>query len=185
MTEIRCPKCGSLLQIEDDENDYYCPYCGEKIIEDGNPVSVDSEDDEDETVYIFADTDSDDVDNDHLYYFNRCPVCGSKRVKELRQKRKYVLNGHIKVKMRCKKCGHEWNTLRVALAPVFSEKKQWKAFILCLFFGIFGAHYFYVGRWKKGLVCIFTFNFLLIGNIKDLFIIAFGHFKDKYGLYLN
>lgn len=44
-----------------------------------------------------------------------------------------------------------------------SHKKKRTALLLCIFTGMFGGHYFYVGRFMRGLLAMFTFNFLFIG----------------------
>ena len=62
-----------------------------------------------------------------------------------------------------------------------SNKKRKTALLLCLFLGYVGAHYFYVGRIGKGLVCLFTMNFFMIGWILDIFKILFGKFTDNVG----
>ena len=62
-----------------------------------------------------------------------------------------------------------------------SDKKKTTALILCIFFGTFGFHYFYVGRIGRGLVALFTFNFLMIGWIIDIIKIASGSFVDNVG----
>ena len=66
-----------------------------------------------------------------------------------------------------------------------SHYSQKKAFWRCLFGGIFGLHYFYVGRIGRGILCIFTLNFFMIGWANDLIKILRGRFKDQYGEYLK
>ena len=63
-----------------------------------------------------------------------------------------------------------------------SRKKKSMALILCLFMGFFGGHYFYVGRFGRGLLALCTVNFFMIGTIIDFFKILSGNFLDKYGL---
>ncbi len=41
------------------------------------------------------------------------------------------------------------------------------AWILLTFFGIFGVHRFYLGKWLTGLLYLFTGGFFLIGYIYD------------------
>jgi len=41
------------------------------------------------------------------------------------------------------------------------------AWILLTFFGLFGAHRFYMGKWMSGLLYLFTGGFFLIGYIYD------------------
>lgn len=45
--------------------------------------------------------------------------------------------------------------------------------VLCLFLGFFGAHKFYLGNWKLGLIYIFTLGFILIGVCVDIFLIFY------------
>ena len=66
-----------------------------------------------------------------------------------------------------------------------SHYKKSTAFSLCLFLGLFGAHYFYVGRRTRGLLAVVTLNFLFIGWFHDLSTIARGRFYDQYGEYLK
>lgn len=41
------------------------------------------------------------------------------------------------------------------------------AWILLTFFGLFGAHRFYMGKWISGLLYLFTGGFFLMGYIYD------------------
>ena len=66
-----------------------------------------------------------------------------------------------------------------------SDKSKRAAFWLCLFFGIFGLHYFYVGRIGRGLIALFTMNFFGLGWILDSLKIMNGKFKDNTGTYLR
>ena len=68
---------------------------------------------------------------------------------------------------------------------VTSDKSKTVAFLLCLFFGYLGIHYFYVGRIGRGVVALFTLNFILIGWVVDLFSILLGSFKDNTGTALR
>jgi TM2 domain-containing membrane protein YozV len=62
-----------------------------------------------------------------------------------------------------------------------SEKNRTNTLLLCLFFGLFGAHHFYVGRKKMGLVYVFTLGLAGVGYIIDLVRIFKGTFADKKG----
>ena len=66
-----------------------------------------------------------------------------------------------------------------------SHKSRFIAFILCVPFGLFGAHYFYVGRFFRGCIALITGNFVGIGWFRDMFVILSGNFRDKYGAYLK
>lgn len=52
-------------------------------------------------------------------------------------------------------------------------KSKWVSFLLCLFFGIFGAHKFYEGRVLLGIVYLFTLGLAGVGVIIDLVILLF------------
>lgn len=62
-----------------------------------------------------------------------------------------------------------------------SHKSRKTALLLCIFLGVFGGHYFYVGRFGRGIVSLFTVNFFLLGWIHDIFAILKGRFRDQYG----
>ena len=62
-----------------------------------------------------------------------------------------------------------------------SNKNKSTAFWLCLFFGLFGAHRFYVGKVGTGVFYFFTFGGFYIGWIVDLVMILCNRFKDKNG----
>lgn len=54
-----------------------------------------------------------------------------------------------------------------------TPKRKWISFLLCLFFGIFGAHKFYEGRILLGIVYLLTAGFLGLGILIDLIILLF------------
>lgn len=66
-----------------------------------------------------------------------------------------------------------------------SDKSKKTALILCIFLGIVGAHYYYVGRFGRGLLATFTLNFMMFGWIADIIKIASGKFTDNVGNYLR
>ena len=66
-----------------------------------------------------------------------------------------------------------------------SDKKKWVAFFLCLFGGCFGLHYFYVGRYGKGILYVFTIGLFMIGWWHDLGKIMSGKFCDNVGVPLR
>lgn len=68
---------------------------------------------------------------------------------------------------------------------VTSDKKKSTALLLCLLLGMFGGHYFYVGRIGRGLVCLLTMNWFMIGWIVDIVKILSGKFQDNTGMYLR
>ena len=66
-----------------------------------------------------------------------------------------------------------------------SDKKKWVAFFLCLFGGFFGLHYFYVGRYGKGVLYLFTMGLFVLGWWHDLGKILNGKFCDNIGVPLR
>ncbi len=55
------------------------------------------------------------------------------------------------------------------------------ALILCILFGGLGVHYMYVGKYFKAFVYLLTGGLVGVGWFIDIFRIAFGSFKDKWG----
>ena len=68
-----------------------------------------------------------------------------------------------------------------------SHKQRKTALILCLlgFVGLGGLHYFYVGRYGRGILYFLTAGFFLIGTVIDLLKILPGSFEDATGLPLR
>jgi TM2 domain-containing membrane protein YozV len=62
-----------------------------------------------------------------------------------------------------------------------SEKRKLPAFLLCLFFGIFGVHRFYVGKVATGVLQLVTVGGLGLWTLLDLLVILLGGFTDKEG----
>lgn len=62
-----------------------------------------------------------------------------------------------------------------------TEKKILPAFLLCFFFGVFGAHRFYVGKIGTGILQLVTLGGLGIWALIDLIMIIVGAFTDKEG----
>lgn len=62
-----------------------------------------------------------------------------------------------------------------------TPKKKWVAFILCLFFGVFGIHRMYVGKWGSGIVCLFLCGLWGIWPLIDLILILMNRFTDNNG----
>lgn len=66
-----------------------------------------------------------------------------------------------------------------------SKKNKITALILCVLFGLFGVHRFYVGKIGTGLLYLCTGGLFLIGYVVDIILIITGKFKDKFGLELR
>ena len=62
-----------------------------------------------------------------------------------------------------------------------SDKSKWTAFFICLFTGFIGGHYYYVGRWGRGVLYTFTLGLFIFGWMHDLNLIFHGRFQDNVG----
>lgn len=67
------------------------------------------------------------------------------------------------------------------MRPSASSRRILPAFLLCFFFGVFGIHRFYAGKWGTGLVQLFTLGGLFIWSFVDLILIICGLFRDDDG----
>ncbi len=61
------------------------------------------------------------------------------------------------------------------------QKSKIVALLLCIFFGYFGAHKFYLGKSGMGILYFFTAGLLGIGWIVDIILILTGSARDNYG----
>ncbi len=64
---------------------------------------------------------------------------------------------------------------------VSSPKSRKTALLLCIFFGLFGIHRFYVGKFGSGLVYMCSMGLFCFGWIRDIWQIAVGDFTDRHG----
>jgi TM2 domain-containing membrane protein YozV len=62
-----------------------------------------------------------------------------------------------------------------------SDKKTLPTFLLCLLFGVFGAHRFFVGKTGTAILQLCTLGGVGIWACIDLIIIICGAFTDKAG----
>lgn len=61
----------------------------------------------------------------------------------------------------------------------YPYKKKMVALILCILFGFWGIHRFYVGKSGTGILWLFTAGMFGIGYIADIILILTGAFRDK------
>jgi TM2 domain-containing membrane protein YozV len=62
-----------------------------------------------------------------------------------------------------------------------SPKSRLAALLLCIFFGVFGVHRFYVGKVGTGVLQLITIGGLGIWAMVDLILIVVGSFTDGDG----
>jgi len=68
-----------------------------------------------------------------------------------------------------------------APAIAASPKSKITTLLLCIFFGVLGAHRFYVGKAGTGILYLLTLGLMGIGVLIDLITIIAGSFKDSWG----
>jgi TM2 domain-containing membrane protein YozV len=61
----------------------------------------------------------------------------------------------------------------------FFMKDKLTSFLLCLFFGTLGAHRFYLGRVKSGVLMILTLGGVGVWYLVDLVLIGCGKLQRK------
>ena len=61
------------------------------------------------------------------------------------------------------------------------RKSRIIAFLLAFFFGMLGAHYFYLNRWGWGLLYFFTAGILGVGWIVDIVRVGLNKIPDSNG----
>lgn len=64
---------------------------------------------------------------------------------------------------------------------ITSDKSKKTALLCCIFGGFLGIHQFYVGKFGKGFLYMFTVGLLCFGWIADIIKIASGSFLDNAG----
>lgn len=99
-----------------------------------------------------------------------CPHCGG-QVEELKtqQQQNNGMPGNIVINNN--NDNRNTNTMRGGHRS--KECNKWVALILCIIFGVFGAHKFYEGKIGMGILYLFTAGLGLIGVFVDIIILIF------------
>jgi len=71
------------------------------------------------------------------------------------------------------------------LMPGESARNGLLTAVLCLLFGLFGAHRFYVGKTATAVAQLLTLGGLGVWTVIDFLFILFGEFTDVEGLKVN
>lgn len=162
---MKCPNCGAEVTGS------YCSYCGSELPKE--PVNIVNNYYGNVTI-----TQSSNNDNGKKYDSagTTCPNCGGTRISFRRESS--GMRGFYLTFGECKNCGHAWvMSQNIRISP----KDKIVALVLCIFFGYFGAHYFYVGKYSMGIVYIFTVGLFGIGWIVDIVRLVNGTFTDVDG----
>ena len=171
---MKCRNCGA------EATGRFCSYCGSEMPQ--QPVNIVNN--------FYGESNIDQGPQRETVY---CTQCGHNGVTFKRESN--GMGGYKTVGL-CNYCGNTWVTAQdqnrflnfdnVNLSfdssprdPYMSDKSKVIALILCLFFGAWGLHYFYVGRIGMGILYIFTIGFWGIGIIVDIIRILVGSFRDS------
>lgn len=68
---------------------------------------------------------------------------------------------------------HNEQQVIVNVGPTEKLRNKWVALLLCLFFGVIGAHKFYEGKTGMGVLYLFTGGLFIIGVIVDFIALLF------------
>ena len=156
LLQAKCTNCGANLQVDAEKEAAVCPYCN--------------------TPYVVEKA----IAN---YYMNIAQENGQANIGGIEQAGNVVYNVNI-----YNNHTHQEKTAIVAnntQINMKSNKERLVAFLLCLLFGYFGVHRFYVGKKGSGILWLCTVGLCGYGWIIDLVLIALGKFKDKDGLLLQ
>ena len=200
LINLRCSNCGAELQIDADRQQAFCTYCGTKLLLDEENIQVTNR-------YIDeARLKEAEVRLKELEYMHEREIREELlRKEQKRSQTAAVVFAAVGLFIAYQMVDRSMFMLLlifslIALSNMRSDdrrglrgsdeyysspKNKWTALILCFFFGIFGVHYFYVGRVGKGLLYLFTVGLFGIGWFIDMIRILCGTFRDRDSLYLR
>ena len=198
---LRCTNCGADLQIDSERKEAYCTFCGTKLFVDDESIRITNRI-VDEARLKEAEVRLKRLEYEHereLRQENRlqehrrvfliavivyaCALLFTYLIPELNEAFPFVLiiGGIALLSTR----NPRRTDVYVRREYVTSPKSRLTAAFLCFFLGMFGAHYFYVGRVGMGFLYIFTLGLFGIGWLADLIRILSGRFTDREGLPLR
>lgn len=117
----------------------------------------------------------------------KCPYCGAETFSKVceycgsempHENSEMVINLNQTV---VNNCYYNEKCEQVISNKSISSKRKSVALIWCVFLGMFGAHYFYIGKIGKGILYLFTAGLFGFGWIIDIIRIASGSFTDSKG----
>ncbi len=201
MISLRCQNCGAELQVEPDRSEVYCSYCGSKLLLDDKRIQI-TRRIVDEAKLKEAEIRLKELEYEHEREMRE-------HASREGQKKAYIISAGLFAlalvftfaiedmrpfsifllifgciafaNMRSSDRKYVMKDIRYGV----SGKSRLAALLLCFFLGVWGIHYFYVGKTGMGILYIFTFGLFGIGILVDLIRIACGTFRDTYGLLLK
>lgn len=106
----------------------------------------------------------------------KCEYCGYQEEREEENPKKIIVDNYYEAPEEQEIIRGPWKNQYAG--DRVSDKKRWTAFLLCLFGGLYGLHYFYLGRWKMGLLYMFTAGLIGFGWLVDIVRIYDGEIRD-------
>ncbi len=197
LINLKCSNCGADLQVDPERKQIYCMYCGTKLLVEDETINITSR------IVDEARLKEAEVRLKELEYAHEREL----REETIRQEQKkthrlslilylaaliitYTSHSGLfpavlifgGIALVAANSGDRRNTRSARYD--YSPKSRVTALVFCLFFGIFGIHYFYVGRVGMGILYLLTLGFFGIGWMIDIIRIACGTFTDRNGLFL-
>ena len=197
-----CPHCGARLTVDLDRRQAFCQYCGNTLlVDDENTININNR------VIDEARLKEAEVRLKELEYQHEREI----RQETIRKEQKKSFRISVAVFLVFLLITLSVKSLRPVAAIViiagcillssrkteertgasagrqylYSPKSRTAALLLCLFFGVFGAHRFYTGKVGTGILYFLTVGGFGIGWLIDMVTIACGVFRDSQGFYLK
>ncbi len=201
MVSLKCENCGAELEVDPDQPEVYCSYCGSQLLLDDKRIHITRR------IVDEARLKEAEIRLKELEYRHELEL--KEHASRQEEKRAYMISAGLfalalvvslaieeirpfSVFLLIFGCIAFTNMRRSDTKNVMkgvrygvSDKSRIVALLLCFFLGIWGVHYFYVGKKGMGVVYIFTFGLFGIGILVDMIRIACGTFRDSYGLLLK
>ena len=197
LINLRCTNCGADLQIDADRKQAFCTYCGTKLFLDDENIHITNRI-IDEARLKEAEIRLKEIEYQHERELREETIRQEQKKSErialvvflaalaVSYSLDSTLFGLVLIFGLVALLGmHSSDRRAVGGRYVYSPKSRIGALVICIFFGGFGIHYFYVGRIGMGLLYMFTLGLFGIGWFIDIIRIACGTFRDRQGCYLR
>ena len=197
-----CPHCGAQLSIDLDRRQAFCQYCGNTLlVDDENTININNRI-VDEARLKEAEVRLKELEYQHEREIRQETIRKEQKksfgisvavflvflliVLSVEGLRPFLL---IIVIVGCvllsSRKTEEKKSAAVGRQYLYSPKSRIVALLLCFFFGVFGVHRFYVGKFGTGILYLFTAGGFGIGWLIDMITIACGVFRDSQGNYVK